>query len=380
MPRLYARTLERSELLRRVGRLEQVAGVRLVTLGDGVERGVRVLEFRTGSGFGFDVVVDRAFDIGRCELGGRPLAWTSGAGFTGPWYYEPEGLGFLRSFGGGLLTTCGLDHALFMAEDTAEQYHYPPKPTESYGLHGRVSNRPARLVAYGEQWEGDECILYAEGEVLQASVFGEHLLLRRRVEARVGDSRLELHDEVVNVGHDRTPHMLLYHVNLGWPVVDEGSELLVPATGVEPRGDHPVEGYRVMHAPEAGYVEQVFEHELAAEVDGRVPVGIVNRAGGIGAYEVFRRDQLPHHFVWRMLGEGTYVVGIEPSTNRTAGRLDARQRGELTELDPGESRSYDLELGALAGVDEIEAFGGRVSATLARERDRPSAATGLGNR
>ena len=338
--------------------------MRLVTLGDGVERGVRVLEFRTGSGFAFDVLVDRALDIGRCEHAGRALGWTSAVGFAGPWYHEPDGLGFLRTFGGGLLTTCGLDHALFMAEDTAEQYHYPPKPAESYGLHGRVSNRPARLTGYGELWNGDECALYAEGEVLQASVFGEQLLLRRRIEATVGESRLRIADEVVNVGHDPTPHMLLYHVNVGWPVLGEGAELLVPATGVEPRGDHPVEGYRVMHAPQPGYVEQVFEHELAAEPDGRVPVALANRALGLGAYEVFRRDQLPHHFVWRMLGEGTYVVGIEPSTNRTAGRIDARVRGELIELAPGESRPYELELGALVGSDDIDRFARRVERML----------------
>ncbi len=362
MTELHGRRYSREELSRRVGRLEQAAGVRLVTLGDGVERGVRLLEFRTGTGFEFDVVVDRAFDIGRCEHAGRALAWTSRAGFAGPWFYEPEGLGFFRGFGGGLLTTCGLDHALFTAEDTAEQYHYPPKPTETYGLHGRVSNRPARLAAYGERWDGDECVLYAEGEVLQAAVFGEQLLLRRRVEARVGESRLLVRDEVVNVGHDLTPHMLLYHVNVGWPVVDEGSELLAPVTAVEARGEHPVEGYRIVEAPAGGYVEQVFEQELAAEADGRVPVGIVNRRLGLGAYQVFSRAQLPHHFVWRMLGEGTYVVGIEPCTNRTAGRLDARARGELIELGAGESRSYQLELGALAGEEALDEFSARVGA------------------
>jgi hypothetical protein len=360
MPELYGQRHSREELSRRVGRLEQVAGVRLVTLGDGVERGVRLLEFRTGTGFEFDVVVDRAFDVGRCEHAGRPLAWTSRTGFAGPWFYEPEGLGFFRGFGGGLLTSCGLDHALFMAEDTAEQYHYPPKQTESYGLHGRVSNRPARLTAYGERWKDDECVLYAEGEVLQAAVFGEQLLLRRRVEARLGESRLFVHDEVVNVGHDRTPHMLLYHVNVGWPVVDEGSELLVPATAVEARGNHAVDGYEVLAAPASGYVEQVFEHEVAAEADEHVPVAIVNRRLGLGLYEVFRRDQLPHHFVWRMLGEGTYVVGIEPCTNRVAGRLDARARGELIELEAGESRSYELELGVLVGDAAIDEFAVRV--------------------
>ena len=362
MPELWGESYRRSELLRRVGRLDQVAGVRLVTLGDGAERGVRVLEFRTGTGFSFEVVVDRAFDIGRAALGSMPLAWTSGVGFAGPWFYEWRDLGFVRNWGGGLLTTCGLDHALFMAEDTAAQYHYPPKQTEEFGLHGRVSNRPARLIGYGERWEGDDCVLWAEGEVLQASVFGEHLLLRRRVEARLGESRLTVRDEVENVGWDTTPHMLLYHVNVGFPVVDEGSELLVAATSVEPRGDHPLEGYDRLAGPQPGFVEQVFELDVAAEDGETVPVAVVNRRRGIGVYEVFRRDQLPFHFVWRMLGEGTYVVGIEPCTNRVAGRLDARERGELIELGPGDRRSYELELGALDGSAAVESFDQRVRA------------------
>lgn len=368
MPHLYGHGYSRSELARRTGRLEQIAGVRLVTLGDGGGRGVRVLEFRTGSGFAFDVLVDRAFDIGRCELRGIPLAWVSGVGVEGPWYYEPEGLGFFRTFGGGLLVTCGIEHSLFMAEDTATQYHYPPKQTEAFGLHGRISNRPARLVGYGERWEGDECVLFAEGETQVATVFGEQLVLRRRVEARVGESTLRVHDVVENVGHDVTPHMLLYHVNAGFPVVDDGAEILVAAAAVTARGHHPVEGYRQLVAPTAGFVEQVFEHELAGEPDGSVPVAVVNRRLGVGLFQVFDRIQLPHHFVWRTLGEGTYVVGIEPCTNRTAGRLDARERGELIELSAGESRCYDLELGALDGDGAIDAFAARVERATAREQ------------
>src|SRR5688572_1862489 len=96
---LWGRAYGRADLLQRVGRLPQVAGVRLVTLGDGGERGVRVLEFRTGSGFAFDVLVDRAMDVGRCEHNGRALGWQSATGFPGPWSYEPEGLGWLRGFG-----------------------------------------------------------------------------------------------------------------------------------------------------------------------------------------------------------------------------------------------------------------------------------------
>jgi hypothetical protein len=364
MLRIWDKNYRREELLRRVGRLEQVAGVRLVTLGDGAEWGVRVLEFRTGTGFAFDIVVDRAFDVGRCEISGRPLGWLSGVGFAGPWYYEPEGLGFFRNFGGGLLTTCGLEHTLFMAEDTAEHYHYPPKKTETFGLHGRISNRPARLTGYGERWEGDECVLWAEGEVLQAAVFGEHLLLRRQIEAKVGESRLKIHDEVENIGYTRTPHMYLYHVNVGFPVVDEGSELIAPARSVAARGNYSAEDYDKLRAPEAGYVERVFEHELASEGDGNVPLAIVNRAAGLGLYQLYNRKQFPHHFVWRMLGEGTYVVGNEPSTNRPAGRLDARERGELIELEAKEKRTYDLELGALECEDEVNGFAARVASLM----------------
>jgi hypothetical protein len=156
--------------------------------------------------------------------------------------------------------------------------------------------------------------------------------------------------------------MYLYHINVGFPALDDGAEMLISASNPTPRGDHAVEGYRRFHDPTAGYTEQVTEHDVNAEPDGSVPVAIANRAAGFGAYEVFNRNQLPRHFIWRMLGQGTYVVGIEPSTNRTSGRLPAREAGELIVLQPGESRAYDLELGALNGSDAIDAFAARVAA------------------
>jgi hypothetical protein len=154
--------------------------------------------------------------------------------------------------------------------------------------------------------------------------------------------------------------MLLYHINIGFPVVDEGSQILVPTRTAIPRGEFEPETYRTLDAPQPGFVEEVIEHDVIAEADGNVPVGIINRKRGIGAYEIFDARQLPAHFVWRMMGEGTYVVGIEPCTNRPAGRLDARERGELIILQPGETRRYELELGALTTMDEIDGFEQRV--------------------
>jgi hypothetical protein len=363
MPELFGTLYTREDLMKRVGRLEQVAGVRLVTLGDGLGRDVRLLEFRTGTGFSFDIVVDRCFDIGRCELNGKPLNWTSNAGIVAPWYYEPEGMGWFRAWGGGMVVTVGLDHLGLGGDDTAEPFHQTHLgATVAYGLHGRVGGLPARLVGYGERWDGDECVLWADGEVLQSTVFGEHLLLLRRVEARVGESRFTIHDEVVNVGHADVPHMLLYHCNVGFPVLDAGSELLVPSAETTTGYGVPIEGYRSLTAPIRDFTEACFEHELAAEPGGTVPVGVVNRTLGLGVYQVFQIAQLPHHTVWRMMGEDTYAMGLEPATNRDAGRWDARERGELIVLDRGTSRSYDLEIGALDGAEAVRAFEARVAA------------------
>ncbi len=369
MPELFGTHYSRAELLRRVGRLEQVAGVRLVTLGDGQGRGVRVLEFRTGSGFAFDVVVDRSFDVGRCEMGGRPLSWLSAAGVVAPWYYEPDGWGWFRAWGGGMVVTCGLDHTLGPGEDTAEQFNQPHLfTTVPYGLHGRVGGLPARLAGYGERWDGDECVLWAEGEVLQSAVFGEQLVLRRRIEARVGESRFTIHDVVGNAGHTRVSHMFLYHCNAGFPVVNASAELLVPSRRTTTDYGVPVEGYATMSAPVPGATEACFEHDLIAEPAGTVPVALVNRALALGVYQVFRVAQLPYHTVWRMMGEGTYALAMEPSTNRDAGRWDARERGELQWLEPGEERRYDLEIGALDGQAAIGEFEGRVARLAAATR------------
>jgi Domain of unknown function (DUF4432) len=364
VPQVCGESISRQALVRRVGRIDQVAGVRLVTLGDGVSRGVRVLEFRTGTGYQFDVLVDRAMDIGRCEYRGTPLAWQSSVGVLGPWYAEPVGLGWFRAWGGGMLVTCGLDHTLLGGVDDASQFHQDVRPTEEYGLHGRVGFLPARLTGYGERWDGDECTLWAEGTIAQTAVFAETLELHRRIEARVGESRFTVHDEVVNAGFDPTTHMYLYHLNIGWPVVDEGAQYLIPALEGVPVAEYPTTDYRRLTAPTPAFREECYEHAVASEPGGTVPVAVVNRARGIGVYEVHQRSQFPFHTMWRMLGEGTYAVAMEPTTNRDAGRFDARDRGELLTLGPGESRRYDLELGVLEGGEQIDAFEARVQQAL----------------
>jgi hypothetical protein len=370
MVTLYDSTLTRRAVAERSGMLSQFAGVRLMTLGDGVERGIRMLEFRTGSGLRFSVLVDRAMDIADCEHNGRSIGWHSPAGFRNPALHEYEGEGGLawaRSFS-GLLVTCGLDHILFMNTVSAETYVYSPKQTVSHSLHGRVGTIPARLTGYGETWNGDTCTLWAEGVVQQSAVFGEDLHLIRRIEADLGGNEIRLTDRVVNHGFYKTPHMYCYHINVSHPVLDEGSRYLAPIRDVvwaAHAGDaYRMQGvgYRTLPSPRLDFHEQVWQHELAADASGNVPVALVNDRIGLGFEVTTRKDQFPCQYEWQNLQAGQYALGIEPSTHHVLGNQAARDRGEMIWLQHGEERRYDAIFRVLPDAASIAASEARIRA------------------
>ena len=367
--RLFGTDLTRRALAERTGMLSQVAGVRLVTLGDGVERGIRVLEFRTGAGLCFNVLVDRALDIGDCAFKDQAIGWHSPSGFRNPGLHEPEGeggLGWLRSFS-GLMVTCGLDHTLGPAEVSANTYNYPGRPTVRHGLHGRISAIPARLSGYGERWDDDRCVLWAEGVVQQSTTFGEDLHLHRRIEADVGGLEIRVRDRVVNHGFARTPHMFFYHVNLGYPLLDEGARLLAPisevvwaAHGGEAYRRQGV-GYRTMPGPRTGFREQVWQHEMAADREGWVSAALVNDRLGLGFELRSRKEQLPCSYEWQNFQAGQYALGLEPSTHHVLGDVAARQRGEMIWLEHDEARHYDAVLRVLDGAAAISDAAARIA-------------------
>ncbi|AWB50530.1 DUF4432 domain-containing protein (plasmid) [Gemmobacter aquarius] len=373
MTELFGQTHDAAGLAARTGNLSQIGGVRLVTCGDGLERGIRMLEFRTGSGLSFSVLVDRAMDIADVAHKGRAIGWHSPTGFRHPALHEPEGedgLGWVRSFS-GFLATCGLDHILGPEEVDASSYDYPRRNTVRHGLHGRVGAIPARLTGYGERWEGDRCILWAEGVVTQAAVFGEVLELHRQIEADLGGNDIRLTDRVVNAGFSRTPHMMMYHVNIGWPLLDEGSRYLAPVGDVVWTSHAPDlavqdTGYRICTAPSATFREQVWEHAMVADTGGIVPVALVNDRLGLGIVVESRRDQLPCALEWQNFRSGLYALGIEPATHHVLGNRFARDRDEMIWLEHGQSRRYDLRFSVLDGAKEIAVAEARISA-IARQ-------------
>ena len=372
MPTVLGKTFSRHELARRVGDFSQLFGVELLSHSDSRERALRLLRFRTGSGLSFDIMVDRAMDLGRMTLRGVPIGWCSPTGFRSPWLHEvdaEDGLGWLRSFS-GMMNTCGLDHIMGATEDTAEHYCYPDRARVFHPLHGRISYQPARLIGYGERWDGDRCYLYAAGEIRQAAMYGENLILERRIEVEVGSDTVTFADRVRNLGFYATPHALLYHINLGWPVVEKGTRLVAPIQSTpflvhDPQATDigPIE----QADPQSRFFQQVYEHQIATEDDGTARAALINDSfqtpaneTGLAIEIAYDGRAMPALFQWQNLQEGNYVVAIEPATVHGGSRSDWKNRGELQILNHDDHRDYRLDITPQSGAAAITALQSRL--------------------
>ena len=341
MPRLFNRDYTPDALRRLTGTLDQLAGVRLYELSDGKARGLRAADVWTGSGFRFTVWLDRAMDIGPADFCGQPLAWLHPALGT-PAQYQPENYEWVRTFGGGLVTTCGLTHFGQPDQDGGE----------AFGLHGRIAHTPASHVRVSTDWQGDDYVLSLEGQVRQSVLFGENLLLTRRITTRLGASSFQIEDQVRNDGFRRTPHMILYHCNFGFPVIGPDSELIVTPPGgtVDPRdgdAERGLAGYATFAPPDPAFTGQVFFHNPQPNSSGHVTASLHNRQLDFGAYVRYRAAELPALSQWKMLAAGDYVCALEPCTNHEAPRAALHARNELGYLEPGEEVNYSVEIGVL---------------------------------
>lgn len=361
MVKLFGGEYSKADLLARVGDMSQVAGVRTHTLGDGSESGVRAVDFLTGSGFDFTVLADRGLDISTATYKGRPLMWRSSTGDVAPAHFEEPGLGWLRSFYGGLVVTCGLTYAGAPCTDG----------DKALGLHGRISNLPASNVYADSAWEDEDYVMWVSGRVRETTVFGENIELRRSITCRLGEPRLWICDQVSNLGYQETEHMILYHINIGFPVIDGGSRLVAPVIESNPRdADAEIEKkeYAAFPPPTSGFRERVYYLDMAEGSDGLVTAALVNPAlndgDGFGIYVKYPKRELPKFSEWKMMAEGTYVVGLEPANCWVEGRVKERERGTLQTLKPGETREYHLEIGVLDSALDIAAVEDEVRSAL----------------
>jgi hypothetical protein len=341
MVQLFGKYFSPQDLLRRLGDMSQVAGVQPLELVDGNEHGVRAVRLYNAAGLELQVVPDRGMAVTRLSYRGVPLPLLSPVGTAHPAFTEPHGLGWLRTWPAGFLTPCGLAQVGSPCLDGNEEL----------GLHGRVAQIPARQVSWGAEWQGEQYVLWVEGKVRETAVFGENLLLFRRIWTTLDSSTFWIEDRVENQGFSPAPHMFLQHINLGYPLVDETARLVLPSHTTQPRDEAAQPGLEScceFSAPLPGFLEQVFYHDLQPDGNGQVEVRFENptfeHGRGLGLALRYAIVDYPVFVEWKMMGEGLYVVGLEPANCHVSGRCQEREKGTLPMLAPQEKRTYKLEV------------------------------------
>ncbi len=329
--------MKRNELEQYIGNHAQAGGSRHYVLADGWGRNLRGIDVNSGSGLQYTILPDRGMDISLASYKGVNLVYLTSNGETHPAFFEPEGLGWLRTFSGGLLTTCGLTYLGTPVTDGDEQL----------GLHGRYSTIPARQVADLSGWDGDEYHIKIKGIVEEAFLFGNKLRLEREIHTIQGQNSLRITDTITNFGFTPSPYTILYHINLGYPLLYEGSSLLIDPAHTHPRTPVAAAGmkdFRMLQKPRAGYQEQVFIHTMKGNSDGDTSVTLQNKKLAIALTIKFNINQLPYLIQWKMMGQGEYVLGLEPGNVPLKNRKELKEENTLPLLQPGESSTNTIEV------------------------------------
>ena len=339
--------MDKRQMLRYIGDYSQLFGMKEYTLAGGKANGVRAFDARNGAGMEFTVVADRCLDIERLSFKGINCSYLSKTGIVSPMYYYGNDPSFFNNFYGGLLATCGLRNVGNSSTDNGE----------FFPIHGRISNTPAEEVCASTVWEGDDPVMTISGQMREARFFGENMRMKRKISCPYGKNRIYIHDCVENLGFRDERLMILYHFNLGYPLLDEDAVLLSPSRTVDPRDAEASKGaqtWQQMQPPTRGYAEQVFYHDLHADTAGNTCVALVNRRLELGVAIHFNKRQLFNLTQWKQMGEGEYVLGIEPCNCHVGGRFDPRNQNVVEHLKPGESKSVDIEIEIVSGSHDIQ--------------------------
>lgn len=328
-----------------VGRMQQLAGIESSVLSEGRGRGMRILRVDNGGGLSFSVLPDRGLDIGRASFNGRSLCYETPAGPVHPAYTEPGGFGWLRTFGGGLLTGCGMTQVGSPVQTDATSLAGP------LGLHGRLSSLQAEDVAVSQKWEGERYVLRMSGFVRESGFFCENLVLHRSIETALGENEIRITDTVTNQGPRSSPFMMLYHINTGFPLLQDTSYLEADIIRTTPRNAHASDGlsqWDRFQAPENGYVEQCFFHDVQADEEGMAAITLQSPACEMALRVCYRKRELPCLTQWKMMGVQEYACGLEPANCYPEGREAEQNAGRLRFLAAGESIEHLVVLQVIA--------------------------------
>lgn len=294
----------------RISNLMQLASIRRYEMTEGPERGLRVLDCDNGK-LRFLLNEGRALDVMQLFHEGQNVSFVSKNGFTA------RETPFENRFEGGMLYTCGLDSV---------------GAREGFPLHGSHHLNPARVT----RAEVNENGIFIEAEVRETALFGKNLLFKRRIFSAVGSDTLEIEDTLENQGTRDEEYCLLYHVNVGYPMLDEGAELCDDAEEVIPRTPWAAEGLSgrsKMGAPVSNEEERCYFLRLQTP-----RVTLKNPKTGKAFTLSWTKETLPYFVEWKSMAAGDYALGLEPATTE----LDSSFSYRI--LKAGERVTFKLQL------------------------------------
>lgn len=270
----------------RISNYQQIGSLRRYSLLDGTAQGLEVLDCDNGK-IRFLLNVSKACDVMQLYHNGQNVSFISKNGFT------KREIPFLNRFEGGMLYTCGLDNV---------------GGREGYELHGTFHNTPAQIV----HASCDEQGITVEAIIQNSALFGQNLVMKRKIFTAMGSDSVTLEDTLVNEGHLAAEYCLLYHINVGYPMLDAGARLVadfVQCTPRTPWSKENIAAHKEMVQPTAGEEEMCYYLELA-----RPEISLVNDKLNKKLTVSYTPETLPHFVEWKSMVCGDYALGLEPAT------------------------------------------------------------------
>jgi galactose mutarotase-like enzyme len=320
-----------------IGHESQICGVEEHRLIGGKGDGMHLIQVKNGLGLEFTVSADRCADISRLSFKGDNFGYFSANGYVAPSYYEEKGLGFLKSFTAGFLTTCGLTAVGSPCSDMGEELP----------LHGTIGNTPAEHI----YWSMDEDTIKIKARINDSGIFARKLVMNRKICCSKRENKIVIEDSITNQGNETMPLMILYHMNMGYPLLSEQAILHIPSDRVIPRNTRAQVGIKEWNKiilPTAGFEEQCYFHEfdkegIASIYNPEIEKGLVIR---------FDQNSLDYFTEWKMMGEKDYVLGLEPGNCHPDGRSKMREEGKLKFIQPEETICYSISVEIIQGLEE----------------------------
>ena len=330
----------KESIRRYVGHMAQIAPVKSYVFTEGREKGCHAYDVSTGAGLRFTVLADRCLDLYTMDYAGKGVAYITKSGVAASQYFDPHGYEWLRSFGGGVLTTCGLMQA------------GPPEKVGIWdmGLHGRISNTPAFDVCCQSSWKGNEYETVIKGSMREAVLYEENLVLHRTISSVAGKNVVNITDIVENQGVQVTPYMLIYHMNFGYPLISEDTRLTIPSSSVKARDEASechIENWMKIPPPDANEGTALFFHDMQCDENGKVRLELYNVRMKYGVYIEYNKLQLPCFSQWKNISPQDYVIGLEPGTCFPTGRKENQLNDILKYLEPNQMAQIELEIGIM---------------------------------